>query len=206
MNKFKTIQEKAWSSKIGADYLITSSIIQDRFPGIGKTLISNKIKVKSAIELGCNVGFNLKVLKKIYPKADILGIEINKGAYEIAKKNYNCINQSLISFKTSKKFDLVITSGVLIHQDPKSLKKIYKNIYNLSKKYIYIDEYFNPTPIEIKYRGKKKLLFKRDFARELWETYPNLKLVNYGFYWNEDPLLKSVPNIVDNSNWFIFKK
>ncbi len=206
MNKFKTIQEKAWSSKIGTDYLITSSIIQDRFPGIGKTLISNKIKAKSAIELGCNVGFNLKVLKKIYPKADILGVEINKEAYEIAKKNYNCINQSLISFKTNKKFDLVITSGVLIHQDPKSLKKIYKNIYNLSKKYIYIDEYFNPTPIEIKYRGKKKLLFKRDFARELWEAYPNLKLVNYGFYWNEDPLLKSVPNIVDNSNWFIFNK
>ena len=165
MNKFKTIQEKAWSSKIGADYLITSSIIQDRFPGIGKTLISNKIKAKSAIELGCNVGFNLKVLKKIYPKADILGVEINKEAYEIAKKNYNCINQSLISFKTSKKFDLVITSGVLIHQDPKFLKKIYKNIYNLSKKYIYIDEYFNPTPIEIKYRGKKKLLFKRRFCK-----------------------------------------
>ena len=106
----------------------------------------------------------------------------------------------MIDFKTNKKLDLVITSGVLIHQDPKSLKKIYKNIYNLSKKYIYIDEYFNPTPVEIKYRGCKKLLFKRDFAKEIWETYSKLKLVKYGFYWYEDPLLKSVPNIVDNSN------
>ncbi len=125
---------------------------------------------------------------------------------KLQKKKYNCLNESLINFKSKKKFDLVVTSGVLIHQSPKLLKKIYKNIYNLSKKYIYIDEYFNPTPVKILYRNKKNLLFKRDFAKEIWTLYPNLKLVNYGFYWNEDPKLKSKPNIVDNSNWFIFKK
>ena len=53
------------------------------------------------------------------------GLEI----YEIAKKNYNCLNESLIYFKSSKKFDLVITSGVLIHQSPKLLKKIIRMKY-----------------------------------------------------------------------------
>mgnify|MGYP001248944247 CR=1 FL=1 len=206
MKKLKSLQEIAWSKKIGTDYTIRSIKFENRYPTIGKTLVSNKIKVNSILELGCNVGFNLKVLKKIYPRANIVGVEINKAAYEIAKKNYNCLNESLIYFKSSKKFDLVITSGVLIHQSPKLLKKIYKNIYNLSKKYIYIDEYFNPTPVKILYRNKKNLLFKRDFAKDIWNMYPNLKLVNYGFYWNEDPKLKSKPNIVDNSNWFIFKK
>ena len=45
-------------------------------------------------------------------------------------------------------------------------------MYNLSKKYIYLSEYFNPTPIELTYRGFKGKLFKRDFAKELGNYFP----------------------------------
>ena len=72
-----------------------------------------------------------------------------------------------------KKFDLVFTSGVLIHQNPNYLKKIYAKIYNLTKKYIYISEYFNPEPIMISYRNNKDKLFKRDFAKEIWKIILN---------------------------------
>ena len=102
-----------------------------------------------------------------------------------------------------KKFDLVFTSGVLIHQNPKYLNKIYKKIYSLSKKYIYIQEYFSPDPVVIKYRNHKDKLFKRDFAKDLINLFPDLKLIDYGFYWKEDPKLKGN---CDNSNWFLFKK
>jgi LysM repeat protein len=39
-----------------------------------------------------------------------------------------------------------------------------ETLYNLSKKYIYIAEYFNPIPIMVQYRGRKNKLFKRDGA------------------------------------------
>ena len=101
-------------------------------------------------------------------------------------------------------FDLVILSLVLIHQNPRFLKPIYEKIYNLSKKYIYIAEYFNPTPVTVEYRGHKNKLFKRDFAKEIWNKFPKLKLINYGFHWSEDPFFEK--NTCDNETWFLFKK
>ena len=65
-------------------------------------------------------------------------------------------------------------------------------MYNLSKKYIYLSEYFNPTPIELIYRGFKGKLFKRDFAKELWKLFPKMKLIDYGFHWTEDPKRKVI--------------
>ena len=93
---------------------------------------------------------------------------------------------------------------MLIHQNPKFLDQIYKKIYNLSRKYIYIAEYFNPTPVTVQYRGHKNKLFKRDFAKEIWNKFPKLKLVNYGFHWSEDPFFEK--NTCDNETWFLFKK
>ncbi len=202
--KYKTSQEKFWKNHFGNDYTVRNL---DRganvYNVIGKDLYSNKIKIKSALEIGCNIGLNLHTLKKIYPKAKLYGVEINKSAYDIAKKKFICFNESIYNFKAKKKFDLVISSGVLIHQSPKYLKKFYRKMYTLSKKYLYLDEYFNPHPVRISYRGFKNKLFKRDFAKELWDLYPNLKLIDYGFHWSEDPLKK---NSCDNSNWFLFKK
>ena len=51
--------------------------------------------------------------------------------------------------------------------------------------------------------GNKDKLFKRDFAKEIWKLFPNLKLLDYGFHWKEDPLLK---NSCDNDSWFLFEK
>ena len=54
-----------------------------------------------------------------------------------------------------------------MHQDPKNLKKIYKTMYDLTKKYIYISEYFNPKPIEILYHNERERLYKRFRKRNL---------------------------------------
>lgn len=202
--KYKTSQEKFWKNYFGNDYTSRNLNRGKRICNvIGKALRSNKIKIDSALEIGCNIGLNLIELKKIYPKSKLYGVEINKSAYDIAKKKFTCFNESIYNFRTKKKFDLLISSGVLIHQNPKNLKQFYRKMYNLSKKYLYLDEYFNPHPVMISYRGFKNKLFKRDFAKELWHLYPKLKLIDYGFHWSEDPLKKES---CDNSNWFLFKK
>ena len=202
--KKTTAQEKFWKNKFGDRYTVRNLNRDKKVVNvIGKQFIKNKIKIKTAFEIGCNIGLNLKVLKKIYPKLKLYGIEINKNAAKIANQNFTCFNNSIYEFKIKDKFDIVISSGVMIHQDPKKLEDFYKIMYSLSKKYLYIDEYFNPFPITINYRGHKNQLYKRDFAKEIWELYPKMKLIDYGFHWAEDPDKK---DSCDNSNWFLFKK
>ena len=103
-------------------------------------------------------------------------------------------------------YELVLVKGLLIHINPKQLKKFYEIIYQSCKNngYILFAEYYSPRPVKLIYRGKKDKLFKRDFAKEIWTKYPKLKLINYGFHWSEDPSFKK--NTCDNENWFLFKK
>ena len=199
----KTSQENLWKNKFGDKYTVRNSRYTKRVNIIGNDFKKNNLKINSAFEIGCNIGLNLLALKKLYPNLDIFGLEINSKAYNFAKNKFTCFNESIYTFKTKKKFDVVISAGVLIHQNPKMLKYFYRQMFNLSKKYIYINEYFNPTPVELPYRGYKGKLFKRDFAKELWTLFPRLKLLDYGFHWSADPKKK---NNCDNSNWFLFKK
>lgn len=91
--------------------------------------------------------------------------------------------------------------GVLIHINPNELKTVYEKLYTSSKKYILIAEYYNPSPVEIPYRGNKERLFKRDFAGEFLDMFPDCKLEDYGFVYHRD---NNFP--LDDITWFLMKK
>ncbi len=198
-------QEKFWSGKFGNNYIFrnNSKKLQENNDHFFKEIFFNKHKINSIIELGSNIGNNLLSLEKIYKKSKITSLEVNKKACDILKKkkpHYKIINNTILNFKTNKKFNLVLCKGVLIHINPKQLKKVYNQIYSLTNKYILIAEYFSPNPEKIRYRNYKNKLFKRDFAFEILQTYKNLKLIDYGFVYHKD----KYP--MDNINWFLFKK
>ena len=202
MKHLKTEQEIFWETDFGNKY-VKRNLKSDRIFTIGKDLLNNKVIINEVLELGANVGLNLDAIKRVYPDVKTYGVEINKLAYNIGKKKHKFYNKPILNFKSKKKYDLVCSLGVLIHQNPKHLNAFYNKLYSLSKKYIYLNEYFNPTPVTIKYRNNDEKLFKRDFAKELWIKFPKLKLIDYGFHWKQDPRLK---NCCDNSNWFLFQK
>ena len=52
----------------------------------------------------------------------------------------------------------------------------YEALYNSSKKYILVCEYYNPSPVELSYRGHKEKLFKRDFAGDILSKYSDLRV------------------------------
>jgi spore coat polysaccharide biosynthesis protein SpsF len=79
-----TSQDNFWKGKFGDKYT-DRSLFSDRTLTISKDLLSNKIKIKSCIELGANVGLNLDTLKKIY-NANTFGVEINLKAFAILKE------------------------------------------------------------------------------------------------------------------------
>lgn len=60
--------------------------------------------------------------------------------------------------------------GVLIHINPDQLLDHMQKMYQYSRKYILMGEYFNRTPTSIEYRGESDKLFKRDFGKLTWKT------------------------------------
>lgn len=109
--------------------------------------------------------------------------------------------QSILSFQPTTQWELVFTKGVLIHINPEMLPKVYECMYRASSRYLLVAEYYNPTPVEVAYRGHAGKLFKRDFAGELLDKFPDVLLVDYGFVYHRDP---SFPQ--DDMNWFLLEK
>jgi len=203
--KYQTEQENFWASDFGNDYLERNdgeSLISSNIALFSKILRSAP-SVKSIAELGCNIGLNLRALKRIHQEFDLRGYEINPLAaktaadQELAQIFNTTITEHLDS---GKKFDLTFTKGVLIHINPDKLDIVYENLYALSNRYILICEYYNPTPVAIEYRGHEDRLFKRDFAGELISKY-NLRLLDYGFNYHQDPYLTN-----DDTTWFLMEK
>jgi spore coat polysaccharide biosynthesis protein SpsF len=55
--------------------------------------------------------------------------------------------------------------------------------------------------VEVLYRGHTSKLFKRDFAGEMLDTYPDLSMVDYGFVYSRD---NNFPQ--DDVTWFLLEK
>ena len=90
---------------------------------------------------------------------------------------------------------------MLIHIHPDHLTTVYDQLYNSSRKYILMAEYYNPSPVSVNYRGHEDRLFKRDFAGEIMDRYSDLKLIDYGFAYHRDPVWPQ-----DDITWFLMEK
>lgn len=187
----KTIQEKFWTSKFAKEYIKRNNRSNkelDQFYlehlGIARSEINKdflgKLRINNLLEVGCNIGNQLRLLQSQGFK-NLYGIEIYNLAVETSKQlnhDLNIINGSGfdIPFKDSY-FNLVFTSGVLIHIHPRDIKNIMKEIYRTSKKYIWGVEFYHPKHIRIDYRGNKNYHWKGDFAKMYLDYIPGLKLI-----------------------------
>lgn len=204
--KYKTPQEEFWAGEFGIEYISRNSDEKniDANYKFFSLMLKKANNINSAIEFGSNIGLNLIALKHLFPTIELSAIEINAKAVEILRKQeyLKIYHQSLLCFKPDFPRDFSFTKGVLIHLNPKILPMVYEKIYNSSKKYIGIVEYFNPIPVTITYREKKNRLYKRDFAGEMLDLFPDLELIDYGFIYRRDT---KIP-LEEDFNWFLFKK
>ncbi|QKJ24481.1 pseudaminic acid biosynthesis-associated methylase [Poseidonibacter lekithochrous] len=202
----KTEQEEFWASnEWGSEYIKRNSYdrVKNNINFFSKVL-DRTHNINSVIEFGANIGLNLLALNQLLPSAKYSAIEINKEACtSLEKLNFlNTIhNESIFDFECKEKRDLVFTKVVLIHINPEYLDAVYKKLYETSSKYILVAEYYNPTPVEVNYRGHEGKLFKRDFAGELLDKYEDLRLVDYGFAYHRDNNFHQ-----DDISWFLLEK
>lgn len=200
-----TSQEKFWKGNFGDNYISRNNhdtFLSSKISLFAK-ILNETSNVKSVIEYGPNIGFNIRAIQQLLPSAKFTSVEINKKACTdlLQIKNNHVENCSILDFRSKKLFDLSLVMTLLIHINPKKLNQVYETLYKNTKKYICIVEYYNPTPVEVIYRGHKGKLFKRDFAGEMLDKYRNLKLINYGFVYKRD---KNFP--YDDINWFLLEK
>lgn len=204
INTFQTEQERFWAGEFGNEYIERNRSSVAANIHLFSKILSKTSNVNSIIEFGSNIGLNLIAIHQLLPDSSLSAVEINKKAVDELKK-IPYINEmfpvSILDFEQIKKYDFCFMKGVLIHINPDKLESIYKLLYNSSNKYIFIAEYYNPSPVEIDYRGHKGKLFKRDFAGEIMDLFPDVRLIDYGFIYHRDP---NFPQ--DDITWFLLRK
>ncbi len=189
---FKTEQEIFWAGEFGTEYIQRnqgSALLASNLHFFSQAL-RGAGQLTSVIEFGANIGMNLKALKLLYPEMDRHGIEINAEAVEELAHEIppgQAHHTSILDFQPSRTWDLVLIKGVLIHLNPDVLPQVYDKLVASAARYVMVAEYLNPVPGSISYRGHTDRLFKRDFAGELMERHPQLRLVDYGFSYRRDP-------------------
>jgi len=159
---------------------------------------------RSILEVGANIGNNLRALRQL-SDAEFFALEPNEKARTIL------VDEGVVpaanvrdGFAASIDFadgavEMAFTSGVLIHIHPDDLEASCREIHRVSSKYIVCIEYFADKDEEISYRGHAERLFKRDFGGYWLDTFPDLRVIDYGFAW------KRLTGL-DNLTWWVFRK
>lgn len=203
---FQTDQEAFWAGDFGDDYIGRNQ---------GAELLAKNLDfftdalrragpVSSCIEFGANIGMNLQALRLLTPKGELSAVEINSAAASELRTFLDADNvheASILEWEPAGTYELALIKGVMIHLNPDHLQSVYEKLYKASSRFILVAEYYNPSPVAIPYRGHEDRLFKRDFAGELMDKYPDLKLIDYGFKYRRDPHFPQ-----DDITWFLMEK
>ena len=216
IDKLMNKEEQFWRGKFGNDYTSRNiNYVESNYQLFRKifsyyeqledgSLLEHYPKsIKSIIEFGAGSGQNILALQRMFPDAYKTVVEINDNAIDVLKhllETNEVIQQSILDYKENKLYDLVLSKGLLIHIHPDNINKAYEVIYNASNKYILICEYYNPTPVEVNYRGNTAKLWKRDFCGDMLDKYTDLKLLDYGFAYHRDKYYQ------DDISWFLMEK
>ncbi|MEK7642691.1 MAG: pseudaminic acid biosynthesis-associated methylase [Patescibacteria group bacterium] len=202
--KTTTKQKQFWISQFGSAYLkrnpLTVAELDKNYKmkfnvlrtTMNKEFLGKLPKDIKILEVGANWGLQLMTLQKLGFK-NLYGIEVNPFAIEYAHKHtkgiYIIEGDALeLPFKDGY-FDLVFTSGVLIHIDPKNVPQAMKEIYRVSKKYIWGTEYHSDEYTHTPYRGRNNVQWKTNFPKIYMDLFPDLKLVKekrYKYLQNEN--------------------
>jgi pseudaminic acid biosynthesis-associated methylase len=184
-------QNKFWKGDFGVEYTERCCLSIEEWDkyylnnfGIKRSEINVEFigsihKDSKILEVGSNVGLELTGIQRM-GFHNLFGIDIQPFAVEKSKevtKNINiiCASGFDIPFKDDY-FDIVYTTGVLIHIAPENIDKIMDEIYRCSKKYIWGFEYFAESYTSINYRGNEDFLWKANFADLYLKRFKDLKL------------------------------
>lgn len=202
---YQTEQEDFWAGEFGDEYLTRNrgnNLLAGRLALLAR--VFSKIEpISTLIEFGANIGLNLHAARLLLPSISLSALDINSTAVKglSAVGGIEVLHGSILDFAPKRLWDFVLVSGLLIHINQDYLPIAFEKIYKSSGRYVFLSEYYNPTPIEVPYRGHSDKLFKRDFAGEFLDMYPDFRLLEYGFNYHRD---HNFPQ--DDTTWFLLER
>lgn len=134
-------------------------------------------------EIGCGCGSTLKKINTVF-NSKVFGLDTSKNAINYAIKKHNLKNMfhdTFLSFKTKKKFDVIITGGFLYVTPDQLLKKTFMKIFKVMKKnsYLIIWDYDTPYSYINNWKYDKNLKsYKRNLLNEINKVNKNFYLVS----------------------------
>lgn len=206
MTDYRTPQEAFWAGEFGAAY--TARNTGEQLLASNLHFFARALKaagpIASCLELGANIGMNLRALRLLYPALTTKAVEIHDEAARTLADAIGADNVwqgSILDYRVEETFDLVVVKGVLIHMHPDVLPAVYDTMHRASRRFVLIAEYYSPTPVSVTYRGHADRLFKRDFAGEFLDRHRDVTLLDYGFGYRRDPAFP-----MDDVTWFLLGK
>jgi pseudaminic acid biosynthesis-associated methylase len=159
--------EALWAGEFGDEYSV-----RNRDDGAPRRPfwehVLTRISPSNALEVGCNVGGNLLALAPLLGTENVAGVDVNASALATLAEVAPGIRTELAPARSlpfeDDAFDLVFTTGVLIHQPPDTLDAVIDEIVRCAGRYVVCGEYFAETDEEVAYRGHRGALFRRDFG------------------------------------------
>jgi len=187
-----TEQMEKWAGQFGKEYTDRNALcleemeaLYKRNYGVIRTELNERFlkgidRSSRILEVGSNIGNQLLCLQRM-GFSNLHGIELQSYAVELSKsrtRRINIIEGSAfdIPYKDGY-FDLVFTSGMLIHISPSDIALAMREIHRCTSEYIWGFEYYADKYTEITYRGHGDLLWKADFARLYLDQFGDLELV-----------------------------
>ena len=186
-----TKQEDIWNSKFGKDYTdrnIRTTKQLDEFYnslyGLTRTELNESVlynikKDAKILEVGCSDGTQLQLLKEM-GFTNLYGVELQEYAVQCANKRLKGIEIKQGSIfdipYDDKSFDVVFTSGLLIHISPENIDKAMSEMNRCTSDYIWGFEYYSEKYKSVKYRNSEDVLWKADFSKMLLDKYPQYVL------------------------------
>jgi SAM-dependent methyltransferase len=155
-------------------------------------LLGHDKNINSILDVGCGYGaFEFELLKR-NPDLDLAGIDISDTAIDFCNNNIpNCKFvldklSNISNYFEENSYDMVFSSGVMIHQSPESIDEVTDNFIRIAKKYIIHFEDIGENELisgnkedNPKWRISNQLLWRNNLV----ETY---RKKGYNFYFNNN--------------------
>lgn len=193
--------EMLWSGDFGNDYVGRNSSAGNNRAPFWQGLL-REYQPKQVLEVGCNLGANLRWVAAHIPPQNVYGVDVNQKALDRLRQDVPSVNAIWATARElpfrDRWFDLVFTMGVLIHQPEATLPLVMSELVRCARRYVLCGEYFAEATTEVPYRNQTGALFKRDYGRIYQELFPELQMRRQGILTQTDGF--------DDVTWWLFEK
>lgn len=176
--------EDLWRGEFGDAYVDRNAAAGDNRASFWHQIMT-RYPSRRILEVGCNLGGNLRwIAEHVEPQA-VYGVDINLKALAQLHELLPAINGIYspareLPFRDGY-FDMAFTMGVLIHQPDDTLPLVMAELVRCSRRYVLCGEYYAEQRTEVPYRGQAGALIKRDFGGIYSALFPQLQLLERGF-------------------------